>query len=235
MKSVGKLAGYTADIIAHHGILDDEIKFINKTFSRAETIRKARHRSPTLPTRSQTCRSPLTKSRIIMHNAEKQNPCLKDRRMTRIKLTNIWKAIEDIPGEAGSRQALFEEGQPLFMSRVQAGFPSPAEDYVEGRLDLNKHLVKHPAATFFVRVAGESMINAGIHPNDILVVDRSLEATDKRVVIAVINGELTVKRLRIQNGAVCLMAENPDYPPIEVTASMEFEIWGVVVHVIHTL
>ena len=152
-----------------------------------------------------------------------------------IKLTNIWKAIEDFPGDAGNEQTIFQEGQPLFGSRVQAGFPSPADDYVEGRLDLNKHLVKHPAATFFVRVAGESMINAGIHPNDILVVDRSLEPTDKRVVIAVINGELTVKRLRITNGALHLMAENPDYPPMEITPSMEFEIWGVVVHVIHTL
>lgn len=155
--------------------------------------------------------------------------------MARITLTNIWKAIEDTPSEAGNERAIFEEGRPLFMSRVQAGFPSPAEDYVEGRLDLNKHLVKHPAATFFVRVAGDSMINAGIHPNDILVVDRSLEATDKRVVIAVIDGELTVKRLRIINGMISLMAENPDYPPIEIKPPMDFEIWGVVVHVIHTL
>lgn len=84
---------------------------------------------------------------------------------------------------------------PLFMSSVEAGFPSPAEDYIEGRLDLNKHLIKHPAATFFVRVSGNSMINAGIYPGDILIVDRSLEAADKKIVIAVVDGELTVKRL----------------------------------------
>lgn len=125
--------------------------------------------------------------------------------------------------------------RPLFMVPVAAGFPSPAEDYVEGRLDLNKHLVKHPAATFFVRVAGTSMIGAGIHPGDILIVDRSLEAVDKRVVIAVVNGELTVKRLRITERKVVLMAENPEYPPIQIEKDMEFEVWGVVTSVIHNL
>jgi len=125
--------------------------------------------------------------------------------------------------------------RPLFMVPVAAGFPSPADDYVEGRLDLNKHLVKHPAATFFVRVAGKSMIGAGIHPGDILIVDRSLEAVDKRVVIAVVNGELTVKRLSIKEGKVVLMAENPEYLPMEIEKDMEFEVWGVVTSVIHDL
>lgn len=124
---------------------------------------------------------------------------------------------------------------PLFMVPVTAGFPSPADDYVEGRLDLNAHLVKHPAATFFVRVAGDSMIGAGIHPGDILVVDRSLEAVDKRVVIAVVNGELTVKRLRMTQGRITLAAENPAYAPMEIRPDMEFEIWGVVTTVIHAL
>ncbi|GAB6096883.1 translesion error-prone DNA polymerase V autoproteolytic subunit [Desulfatiferula olefinivorans] len=125
--------------------------------------------------------------------------------------------------------------RPLFMVPVTAGFPSPADDYVEGRLDLNAHLVKHPAATFFVRVAGDSMIGAGIHPGDILVVDRSLEAVDKRVVIAVVNGELTVKRLRMTQGRITLRAENPAYAPLEISPDMEFEIWGVVTTVIHAL
>jgi len=124
---------------------------------------------------------------------------------------------------------------PLFMAPVEAGFPSPADDYVEGQLDLNKHLVKHPAATFFVRATGESMINAGIFPNDILIVDRSLEPADKKVVIAVINGDLTVKRFRKINNRVFLMPENTDYTEIELTDGMDCEIWGVVVHVIHSL
>lgn len=124
---------------------------------------------------------------------------------------------------------------PLFMVPVTAGFPSPADDYVEGRLDLNTHLIKHPAATFFVRVAGDSMIGAGIHPGDILVVDRSLEAVDKRVVIAVVNGELTVKRLRITPGRIVLAAENPAYSPMEINPDMSFDIWGVVTNVIHAL
>ena len=81
---------------------------------------------------------------------------------------------------------------PLFIDAVSAGFPSPAEDYVEGKLDLNKYLIKHPAATFFVRVTGDSMIEAGIHTGDILIVDRSLEPADKKVVIAVVDGELII-------------------------------------------
>jgi len=87
---------------------------------------------------------------------------------------------------------------PLFSSRVQAGFPSPAADHLEASLDLNQHLIQHPASTFFVRASGNSMINAGIHNNDILVVDRSLEAKHGNIVIAALNGELTVKRLHIQ-------------------------------------
>jgi DNA polymerase V len=122
---------------------------------------------------------------------------------------------------------------PLYMTSIEAGFPSPADDYIEGSLDLNQHLVKHPAATFFVRVSGESMINAGIYPDDILIVDRSLEAVDKKIVIAVINGELTVKRLRIRSGNPFLEPENDQYQSIEVTPDMAFEIWGVVTNVIH--
>ncbi|MCF8070259.1 MAG: translesion error-prone DNA polymerase V autoproteolytic subunit [Desulfobacterales bacterium] len=125
--------------------------------------------------------------------------------------------------------------RPLFMSCVQAGFPSPAEDYIEGKLDLNKYLVKHPAATFFVRVSGDSMLNAGIHPGDILIVDRSLDPVNRKVVIAVVNGELTVKRIKKQESRLFLVPENKKYAPMEITSEMNCEIWGVVTNVIHPL
>ncbi len=125
--------------------------------------------------------------------------------------------------------------RPLFLSAVPAGFPSPAEDYIERSLDLNEHLVKNPAATFFVRVAGDSMIGAGIHHDDILVVDRSLSPVSGKIVIAVVNGELTVKRL-LQHGSTCrLLAENPDYSDIEIEDGMDLEIWGIATSSIHSL
>ena len=130
---------------------------------------------------------------------------------------------------------LTECKRPLFLIPVSAGFPSPADNYIENRLDLNKHLIRHPAATFFVKVKGDSMIEAGIHSGDILIVDRALEATDKKVVIAVIDGELTVKRIRITEGRIFLLPENRDYSPTEITDEVNFEIWGVVTNVIHTL
>jgi len=125
--------------------------------------------------------------------------------------------------------------RPLFVASVSAGFPSPADDYIEGQLDLNTHLIKHPAATYFVRVAGDSMIRAGIHSGDILIVDRSLEPRDKNVVIANLNGELTVKRIRIKQKKLMLVPENENYPPQKIRRDMEFEVWGIVTHVIHSL
>jgi DNA polymerase V len=122
---------------------------------------------------------------------------------------------------------------PLYSSKVSAGFPSPADDYLEGKLDLNTHLVKHPSATFFVRVSGESMLGAGIHPDDILVVDRSLEATSGRIVIVALAGELTVKRLHISPTGIQLLPENPAYAPIVIKEDDELHIWGVVTNVIH--
>jgi len=125
--------------------------------------------------------------------------------------------------------------RPLFLSGVSAGFPSPADDYLDRKLDLNEHLVKNPAATFFVRVAGDSMLGAGINDNDILVVDRSLEPCNGSIVIAVVNGELTVKRL-LQNRNSCrLAAENPDYPDLEINEDTPLEIWGVATYAIHSL
>ena len=124
---------------------------------------------------------------------------------------------------------------PVFLGRLPAGFPSPADDYLEGKLDLNRHLIKHPAATFFVRVSGDSMTGAGIHSGDLLVVDRSLEAIDGNVIVAALDGDLTVKRLCKRNGALSLLPENRNYQPIEITEQQTFEIWGVVTSVIHAL
>jgi len=124
---------------------------------------------------------------------------------------------------------------PLVLELVPAGFPSPADDYIEGGLDLNQHLIKHPAATFFVRVTGDSMIGAGIHSGDLLVVDRALHPADGNVVIAAVNGELTVKRLRKKNGTLLLVAENSAYSPLTISEGTAFEVWGVVTNVIHPL
>ena len=124
---------------------------------------------------------------------------------------------------------------PLFGAFVPAGFPSPADDFLEGTLDLNEHLIRHPAATFFIRVTGDSMLGAGIHSGDLLVVDRAREASDGKVVIAVLDGELAVKRLRRRNGKIILVSENDHYEPVEVKEDMECVVWGVVTSVIHPL
>lgn len=128
-----------------------------------------------------------------------------------------------------------EASIPLYACGVSAGFPSPADDYLEGALDLNEHLIHQPAATFFVRARGDSMIGASIHDGDLLVVDRSLEAADGRIVIVAINGELTVKRLVTKRGRRHLEAENPAYAPIEFNSGDSVHLWGVVTNVIHEL
>jgi DNA polymerase V len=124
---------------------------------------------------------------------------------------------------------------PLFLVPVSAGFPSPADDYLERKLDLNAHLIKHEAATFFVKVQGDSMIGAGIHSGDLLIVDRAREPTEHSVVIAVVNGELTVKRLSTRDGTLFLAPENGHYEPIPITEFTDFEVWGVVTYVIHAV
>lgn len=121
---------------------------------------------------------------------------------------------------------------PLFAHKVSAGFPSPADDYLEAHIDLNQLLIKKPAATFMLRAIGDSMIGVGIFPGDLLIVDRSLTAQHHQIVIALLNGELTVKRLYHKQGIVKLLAENNNYPPIMING--ELEIWGVVRHVIHS-
>ena len=118
---------------------------------------------------------------------------------------------------------------PLYSSKVAAGNPSPAEDHVDETLDLNDYMVRRPDTTCMLRVEGESMKNAGILPNDILVVDRSLSATHNKIVIAALNSELTVKRLFQQDGIIKLLPENPDYPDIEIESEADLHIWGVVV------
>ena len=124
---------------------------------------------------------------------------------------------------------------PLFMVPVEAGFPSPAADYLEGNLDLNEYLIKHPAATIFVRAPDDSMIKAGIFPGDILIVDISIKPTDKKVVIALIDGGLGVRRISKIKGKVFLVPENENYKPIQIDPETDCEIWGVVTNVIHPL
>jgi len=116
--------------------------------------------------------------------------------------------------------------RPLFLSKVPAGFPSPADDYIEETLDLNQHLIKHKAATFFVRVTGDSMLGAGIHDGDLLIVDRSLEPNDKSVVVAVVNGEFTVKRIKKEKGKSWLMSENEKYQPTEMKDGRRVRDWA---------
>lgn len=123
----------------------------------------------------------------------------------------------------------------LHLVPVVAGFPSPADDYIESKLDLNEHLIHRPAATFFVRVSGDSMQGVGIYSGDLLVVDRSIEPKDNDVVIAVVNGELTVKRLHRRGKKLLLVAANDNYPSLEIDEYVEFQIWGVVTSAIRKL
>ena len=122
---------------------------------------------------------------------------------------------------------------PLVSASVEAGFPSPADDHLERGIDLNEELIRNPAATFLVRVKGESMRDAGIHAGDVLIVDKSLTPTDRKIVVAMIDGNFTVKRFRKRGGQVFLEAENPEFPPIEVTEGQELSIFGVVTYIIH--
>jgi len=124
---------------------------------------------------------------------------------------------------------------PFVEEGIKAGFPSPAQDYVEQSIDLNKLIIKHPSSTFFARVDGNSMENTYIMDGDIAVIDRSLEVYDGCKVVANIDGEYVMKTIKIEKDKVLLIAENPDYPPITVTHDQNLIIWGVVTHVIHKL
>jgi len=122
---------------------------------------------------------------------------------------------------------------PLPGSSVAAGFPSPADDYIELKLDLNEYLIRHPAATFFVRVRGSSMEGAGIHDGDLLIVDRAQQVKNGDIAICVLDGEFTVKKLLISDHAILLMPENPVYKPLAVADMADFSVWGRVIYVIH--
>ncbi|GAA0433358.1 MULTISPECIES: translesion error-prone DNA polymerase V autoproteolytic subunit [Aeromonas] len=121
---------------------------------------------------------------------------------------------------------------PLFLSTAACGFPSPAQDHIDLSIDLNQLCIAHPAATYFVRAAGDSMIDHGIHDGDLLVVDRSLKPLHGGVVVAAVDGEFTVKQLQLAP-AIALLPGNNAYPPIQFSAGQQLEIFGVVVYVVH--
>ncbi|RDC64296.1 LexA family protein [Adhaeribacter pallidiroseus] len=123
----------------------------------------------------------------------------------------------------------------LYEHQVPAGFPSPAADFTERTLDLNEFIVKRPSATFFVEVSGDSMQNAGIYNKDIIVVDKSLRAVHGNIVLALVQGEFTVKRLHYVGERLFLRPENEKYQLLEITSEMDFVVWGVVIHVLHKL
>ena len=124
---------------------------------------------------------------------------------------------------------------PYIKEGVSAGFPSPAADFSENNIDLNKELSENPLATFYIKVKGNSMIDAGINDKDVLVVDRSLEPRDNKIAICFVDGEFTVKRIKVEKDCLYLMPENPNYEPIKVTEENQLIIWGIVTYVIKAL
>ena len=140
----------------------------------------------------------------------------------------VGKEFEIYIPDLGTTQKL-----PYFDGGVSAGFPSPAEDYMHSKLDLNNLLIEHPSATYYVRVNGDSMLGAGILNGDLLIVDRSLEVTNNCIVVAYVDGEFTVKRIKKINNKMFLQPENKNHQAIEITESMDFELFGVVAHAIH--
>ena len=123
---------------------------------------------------------------------------------------------------------------PLLSDAISAGFPSPADDYTEENIDLNDHLISNPFSTFFLRVKGDSMINAGIQDKDLIILDKSLTAKPGNIIIAMIDGEFTIKRLSIRNNELYLKAENNTYPDFKFKNHIDIQIWGVVVYSIHS-
>ena len=128
---------------------------------------------------------------------------------------------------------------PMFLTfykeAVECGFPSPARDFTEGTIDLNEELIPRPNSTFIVRARGDSMIGSGIYPGDLLIVDRSLSPRHESVIIAVLDGELSVKSLKLENDQVTLSSSNPNYSDVIVSEEMDFTIWGVCTNVVHSL
>ena len=122
---------------------------------------------------------------------------------------------------------------PLAGTAIAAGFPSPAEEYLDLALDLNKELIKHPAATFYARVKGDSMVDAGIQDGDLLVIDKALEPKEGSIAVCYLDGEFTVKRLAVREECVYLMPANAEFKPIKITGENDFLVWGLVAYVIH--
>ena len=139
-----------------------------------------------------------------------------------IKKNNIYKSDNSISLSVG-----------LHLTSIEAGFPSPADDHLDVALDLNEYLIKHPSSTFYIYVKGDSMINNGIYNGDIIIVDRSLTPKTKDIVVAVIDGEFTVKKMYKKNNTICLNPGNKNYKSIDIDSDMDFQIWGVVTHSIH--
>lgn len=137
------------------------------------------------------------------------------------KIINIFSALTDTALEL-----------PIITEGISAGFPSPALDFVDLTIDLNKHLIKHPSATFYGRVKGSSLKNAGIDDGDLLIIDRSLEPTNGKIAICYIDGEFTAKRISVKKNELWLMPENDSYKPIKIEKENDFLIWGIVTHVI---
>jgi DNA polymerase V len=121
----------------------------------------------------------------------------------------------------------------MYSYHIPAGFPSPAEDFIEKTLDLNEHLIRNKPATFLIKVEGSSMINAGINDGDLLIIDRSIEPRDGHVILGILNGEFTIKRLKIKESKIFLVPENEKFDTIEIKDDMDFKIWGVVTYTIH--
>ncbi|WP_038532518.1 LexA family protein [Formosa agariphila] len=129
-------------------------------------------------------------------------------------------------------EIVLDSGAVFVDSGISAGFPSPADDFKEERLSLDAELVRNKEATFFARVSGQSMIGAGLDDNDLLVIDRSLSATHNKIAVCFLDGEFTVKRLKVDGDEIWLLPENPNYSPIQVTDANDFVIWGIVTNVI---
>jgi DNA polymerase V len=142
--------------------------------------------------------------------------------------------LEEMSTSKTGQSTKSHEGCPLFLSLVPAGFPSPADEYLDRDIKLDDLLIKNKSSTFFIRVSGHSMKDAGILNGDLLIIDRSLKASEGSIILAVVDGEFTVKRLHFKKNQTFLLAENSEYKPLEIKNSMSFEVWGVVVHAIHS-
>ena len=144
-----------------------------------------------------------------------------------MKMINDCIIVEFFPADTSTALDI-----PIVSTKIPAGFPSPASDFEENSLDLNTFLIKHKTSTFFAKVSGDSMKNAGVHDGDLLVVDRSLEASNRDIAVCYLNGEYTVKRLVFENDAVWLVPENDRYEAIKVDSGNELIIWGIVISVV---